>query len=151
VAGGLLLAVAVALHTGLDRRLRRRREEPRKPKKEGESWTQRYLARGSPWTAVLVGMALSLPSIYYLTALKDIAAANDGTAERVVLVLAFNLIAFALIEVPLVCFVLAPERTRATLTAINDWVAGHVRQIGEGAALVLGIYLVVRGITEIVG
>ena len=151
VAGGLLLVSPACCTPGAIARLRRRRKKPEKQKKEGESWTQRHLGNGSPRTAVLVGMALSLPSVYYLTALKDIAAANDGTAERVGLVLAFNLVAFALIEVPLVCFLVSPERTRATLTAHNDWVGGHTRQIGEVAALVLGDLPVVRGVTQIVG
>ena len=145
-AGLLLLAIWLVLWRGWDRRLRERRA-PREAKPEGQSWTQRHLARGSPWVAALVGAALSLPSVYYLTALRDIAEDQSGTPERLGLIVAFNLVAFALIEIPLVCYLVVPDGTRMVVGRVNAWIGAHTRQIGEGVALVLGVYLTVRGIT----
>ena len=66
------------------------------------------------------------------------------------LILAFTVVQFTLIEVPLVGYLLAPERTRVRVEDFNRWFATHLRQIGEVIAIAIGIYLVVRGIANLV-
>jgi hypothetical protein len=95
-------------------------------------------------------MVFSLPSFYYLAALEQIAERYHTSATAFGLVLAFNVIQFALIEVPLVGYLFAPERTRVLVGVFDRWFGSHLRQIGEVIALAIGIYLIVRGIVDLV-
>jgi hypothetical protein len=153
--GGLALLLAVALATRQDERVRERRRR-RHPRPEpdadatpkGEPWTQRILARGSVPIVFAAAMAINLPGAAYLIALKDIAAAHHPTATSIALVIGFNLIMFALAEIPLAGLLLAPERTDVLVTRMNVWITGHSRQIAIGLCLFLGLFLVIRGIAH---
>jgi hypothetical protein len=49
----------------------------------------------------------------------------------------FNVIAFSLVEIPLVAYLLAPTATRAVMTALQDWIRSRRRV--EVAALLAGV------------
>ena len=151
VLGGLLVVVALLMVTGRDRRLRARRRGGRKTREEPqkESWTRRYLARGPARLTFFVGMALSLPSVYYLSALKDIDTYYGVSATAIGLILIFNAIQFTLIEVPLVGYLVAPDATKRGVGVFNEWLRTHARQIGEVAAGAIGLYLIVRGVIDL--
>src|SRR5881275_2189181 len=91
VFGGLLLVLAAALKSGRPTRLRERRREHATsgPAKEPPRW-QRAIGRGSPRTAFVVGMLLTLPGASYLAALTGIAKLDTGTTESVLLVVGVN-------------------------------------------------------------
>lgn len=156
--GGLALLVAVALATRTDERLRRARERRRaakpgskpqpEPADEREPWSQRLLARGNAPVVFLAAMAINVPGAAYLIALKDIAAGSYSAGTAVLLIVGFNLIMFMLAEIPLLGLVLAPDRTRALVHRADAWLSGHGRQIAIGLCVVLGTYLVVRGISH---
>jgi hypothetical protein len=40
----------------------------------------------------------------------------------------FNVVAFALVELPLVAYLVAPDRTRARMAALNDWIRSRRRR-----------------------
>ena len=48
----------------------------------------------------------------------------------------FNVVAFALVEIPLLCYLVAPERTRATLAAMYNWLKARGR---HGFAALLAV------------
>jgi len=146
--GALALAVALVMAKGWDRRFRR--ERPAKDGPPADSKAKQYLGRGSARLAFLVGMAFSLPSFYYIAALKDIADTEGTSPVAFVLILAFNVIQFTLVEVPLVGYMVAPERTRVAVGSFNEWFRTHLRQIGEVVAAVIGVYLIARGIYDLV-
>jgi hypothetical protein len=56
---------------------------------------------------------------------------------------------FALLEIPLLAFLAAPDRTRELTGRVNDWMTRHHRTIVVGAAGALGLYLIVTGITAL--
>ena len=56
-----------------------------------------------------VGAAINLPGPFYLLALGDIASGGYSTPRRSLIVL-FNAIMFLLVEVPLVGYLLRPEK-----------------------------------------
>ena len=91
-------------------------------------------------------MLLDLSSVWYLLALKDIVTGNYGTASEVLLIVGFNVIMFAVIEIPLIAYVLMPDRAAGTVARVNAWIHSHVRGLTEGVAGVLGVYLVVKGV-----
>jgi hypothetical protein len=146
VGGALLIVLALLTATGwVERRTGRRREA--KPKKEkGPSWSQRTLRRGSPRLTFFVGMALSLPSLYYIIAIKDIAENYDDAATRVGLILLFNVIQFTIVEVPLIAFIVNPEATRRRVERGNQWMRDNRYTIAAVIAAVVGTYLLVQGI-----
>jgi hypothetical protein len=152
--GGLSLLAAVALALRADERLRerRRRRRPQPPPDpevvERDPWSQRILARGSTPIVFIAAMAINLPGAAYLIALKDIAAGNHSTATAVALVVLFNAIMFLLAEIPLAGLLVAPERTNELVARMDAWISGHSRQLAVGLCVVLGVYLVSRGIAN---
>jgi hypothetical protein len=156
VAGLVSLGLAFALATGRDEPLRRRRQM-RKEAKDAEReedprdpWTKRLLARDSAKLAFGLGIVLDLPSVWYLAALNQIAQSDYSTAGEVLLVLGFNVVMFALVEIPLAMFLLAPERAAAGVQRLNDVLHGHARQLATGVAGVVGVYLLANGIAGLV-
>ena len=99
-------------------------------------------------TAFLLGIALNLPGASYIVALKDIAAADQATGVAVAEIVGFNLIMFAIVEIPLVSYSLRPERTREVVNSINDWLGGHSRQIATTLCVGVGVFLLIRGIAH---
>jgi Sap, sulfolipid-1-addressing protein len=139
VIGVLALLVAAVLATGL--RLRR------SPNSGQLSGRARRLANGSsPWVAAVAGLGIALPSVDYLAALAVILASGSAASTQVAALLTFNVVAFALVEIPLVAYLVAPDRTRASMTALHGWLRSRRRR--DVAALLAGIgsLLVVVGL-----
>ena len=59
----------------------------------------------------------------------------------------FNVVAFALVEIPLMAYLLAPDKTLAMMAALHDWIRSRRRR--EVAALVAaaGCFMLVLGWT----
>jgi hypothetical protein len=139
-AGVLSLAVAAAVWRR--RRAPRRRRRPRP--KPGR--IDRLLGRGSLPVAVLVGAALNLPGMWYLLALDHIGEGDYGPLEELALVLVFNVIMFALVEVPLAWYVVSPAAAQAAVGRFDAWVRANSRELGAAVAGVAGVYLITRGL-----
>jgi len=155
--GGLALLAAVALALRADERVRRRRAErradpgaaAREPDDDRqEPWSQRLLSRGSVPLVFAAALVINVPGAAYLIALKDIAAGDHSTADTVALIVAFNLIMFSLAEIPLVGLIVAPERTQAQTERLNAWFKRHGRDIAVALCVILGGFLVVRGLVN---
>jgi hypothetical protein len=107
----------------------------------------RRLASGpSLWVAGVAGLGIALPSVDYLAVLAVIIASGAAATTQLGALLMFNVVAFALVELPLVAYLVAPDRTRARMSALNDWIQSRRR--GEVAALLgcAGGILIVAGI-----
>jgi hypothetical protein len=155
--GGLALLLALALARHTDVKLRRRREARKEAKARAkgrasvdeentEPWSQRILTKGSVPIVFLAALAINLPGAAYLVALKDIAAADHGTAGDLVWIVGFNLIMFVLAEIPWLGLVFAPGRTQALVDRMNHILTADGRRIAIVLCLVLGVFLIVRGI-----
>ena len=57
----------------------------------------------------------------------------------------FCLIQQLLLEVPLIGFWVAPERTERAIASFRIWIANNAARAGGHVALVLGALLIVRG------
>ncbi|SEH51696.1 Sap, sulfolipid-1-addressing protein [Mycolicibacterium rutilum] len=107
---------------------------------------RRVLDGRSLWTAGVAGLGIALPSVDYLAALALIVASGAATTVQLGALLAFNVVAFALVEIPLLCYLVAPQRTRAALSALYDWLRAQGRR-GVGALLaVVGAVLLAVGV-----
>jgi hypothetical protein len=81
----------------------------------------------SLWVAAAAGLGIALPSVDYLAVLVVILASSAAAATQVAALLVFNVVAFALVEIPLVAYLLAPAKTRVSMAALNDWVRSRRR------------------------
>lgn len=85
----------------------------------------------------MAGLGIALPSVDYLAALAVILASDAAATAQVGALLMFNAVAFALIEIPLAAYLLAPDTTRAWMTALNNWIRSRHRL--EVATLLAGV------------
>lgn len=60
-------------------------------------------------------------------------------------VLAFNVIMLLLLEVPLLGFAIAPERTNATVQRFGDWLRRRGGRIALVATVLIGVALIAHG------
>lgn len=149
VLGVLLLIVAMALGEGRGREWRQRRAARKEAgaarKEKADPLPMRLLGRGSARVAFAVGILLSFPGGSYLVALGHIDRLEAGTAASVALVLGFCLIQLTLLELPLLGYLFAPERTAAAVAGFREWLGRNGRRVGARAAAILGLLLILRG------
>ena len=156
VVGLLLLLVAFVLSSDRDQRLRERRQRKKEAKlaknggEEKEPLPIRLLGRGSPRIGFVVGLLLSFPGVSYLVALGHIDGLDTGIAPTALLVILFCLIQQTLLEVPLIGYALAPERTQDAVNGFRAWLARNGRRAGIIAATVAGSLVIIRGIAGLV-
>ncbi|WP_104123739.1 GAP family protein [Mycobacterium avium] len=118
--GVLALLVAAALAVDVPRRLGSRPAAMARP-------AQRLLNGDSLSVAGLAGLGIALPSVDYLAALAVIVASGAAAATQVGALLLFNVVAFALVEIPLLAYLVAPARTAASMTALHNWIRSRRR------------------------
>jgi len=154
VVGLLAVVIAFVLATGRDQPLQERRRVKKDAKlkakveagKPTESLPLRMLGKGDPKVTFVVGVVLSFPGVSYLTALDKIHKLNPGTVPTVLLVIGFCLMQQILLEIPLLGYVFAPERTQDTITRFKDWMSRKGRTAAVIGAAVIGVLLVGRGV-----
>jgi hypothetical protein len=73
---------------------------------------------------------------------------NTGTAATVLLVLAFNAIMLILVELPLLGYAIAPERTAATIERFSSWLTRRGARAALIAGIAAGVLLIARGIVN---
>ncbi len=105
--GVLALLVAAALAVDVPRRLGSRPAAMARP-------AQRLLNGDSLSVAGLAGLGIALPSV-------------AAAATQVGALLLFNVVAFALVEIPLLAYLVAPARTAASMTALHNWIRSRRR------------------------
>jgi Sap, sulfolipid-1-addressing protein len=142
------IALVGALVLGTDRRLGKRGRDEREAKKGPPRW-QRALGRGSARVTFVVGAMLTLPGASYLAGLSRIDKQNYSTPETVLVVIGFNLIMLALLEVPLICFVIAPDWTPRAIDRAKAWIGRHTRRFAVTLLTVVGALLVLKGVLEL--
>jgi hypothetical protein len=101
------------------------------------------------WIAWAAGALYSLPGAYYLAGLALLAKQNVSTATIVLVILGFNLIQFALIELSLLGLVLMPQRTRSLTEKLNAWMTARRRIVIVFLAGAIGAYLLISGISDL--
>ena len=148
--GGLALVIAYALHSGRAAAVRDRQRARRaaKPDKGPPRW-QREMSKGSPRIAFVIGALLSLPSASYIIALGRLHRLDYPTTVTVLLVVGFNIVQMALLEIPLVGFVLAPDWTQRAIQRGKAWVLQHGLTVAVRGFALVGVLLIVRGAIEL--
>jgi len=144
-AGASIVGGALGLLVGAVLLLGPKRERRARPQKDSR-WKRLTASGFSGRLAFVLGIVLDLPGIWYLMALKDIGLSGYSEAQKVLLVIAFNVVMYTFLEVPFIGYLIAPEDTAARVDAFQDWMRRNGRTVGGYLALAVGAYLVVRGI-----
>jgi hypothetical protein len=147
IALGLLILV-ITFVVGTERDTRRRARSERKRAAQVDKAPPRWkqaLSGGSARTTFVVGALLTLPGASYLAGLHQISEQNLSTTATVLAVVGFNVIMLLLLEVPLLGYAIAPEKTATTVERFSDWLSREGGRIALGLAVVIGIALVARG------
>ena len=149
--GVLILLIVARVARGRDRRRRAWRERRREKaeSKPPPRW-KRELSKGSARDTFIVGVLLSFPGASYIAGMDELSKQHLATAATVLAVLAFNLIMFILLELPLLAYAIKPEATEAGVQRFSNWLTrdgGRVALIGGCA---IGIFLVARGTISLI-
>jgi Sap, sulfolipid-1-addressing protein len=148
--GLIALLVAYVLGSGRDQRLRERRK-----KNEGEeiekspSKVEQLLGRGSARITFAVGVVFTLPGVSYLAALRELDNLDYWTVPTILVILGFNAMLLILLEVPLIGYVVAPERTVVEVQRFRAWLSRSGRRMAIIGAAGIGAFLVARGVIEL--
>jgi hypothetical protein len=147
VVGALLLVNAAVVATGVVAK-RGGGSDGLAARKRGPlaTRTRQLLDGRSLWTAGVAGLGIALPSIDYLAVLALIVASGAAASVQVGALLLFNVVAFGFVEIPLICYLVAPERTRATLTTLQDWLRTRRRSAVTILLTAVGLVLLGAGL-----
>jgi Sap, sulfolipid-1-addressing protein len=148
VVGALLLINAAVVATGVVGRRGDDAYASRADRRFGPIATRtRQLLEGrSLWTAGVAGLGIALPSVDYLAVLALIVASGAAASVQVGALLLFNVVAFGFVEIPLICYLVAPDRTRATLSVLQDWLRTRRRRAVTILLAVVGCVLLGAGL-----
>jgi hypothetical protein len=135
VLGVLMLAAALLLAR-------------RKPRPKDETVPKRR--SGGPGGAAALGVVMYLPSLFYLSAMKEVADANPGGVAIVLSALVLTLCVLLFIEIPIILFLLFPTRTDARLKQFDGWLHREGRKLLIWGFTIGGLFLVGQGISRIV-
>lgn len=145
VALGVLL-ILLAIY------LRRRRPDPETVAQPsgGPSKIERYLE--SRRLAFVLGVTLYiLPSPIYIGAVKAIADADLSTSNELLDLAVVVAVMLWLIELPMLILLIVPDRAASTLESINLWFARNGRSLAIAASAAVGVYLIVKGLVDLIG
>jgi hypothetical protein len=133
-------AIGLAVFLGV-RKPRQKTEKPRTRK--------RRLAEAPLFAAVVLGLAMGSPSPLYVLSLHSIVQAEPGAGARSVDVVIIAAVVLLMAELPILTYLLWPERTSAALHRANSWFARNGRIVAATAAGVAGCYFVVKGVARL--
>ena len=148
-AGALLIVIAAAVVSGRRVQWHPRRSRKRDAEHPRQSLPERALGHDSLWIAWAAGAAYSWPGAEYLAGLALLAKLNASPAANVGAILGFNVVMFALIELPLLGLALLPDRTQALTEKLNTWMTSHRRTLIVIVAGAGGAYLLLSGLTDL--
>ena len=156
VSPGLTIAVgAAALVAALVLRARQNGRAPERSSAVGEpervepKW-RRSLSTGSMRTTFAVGAVLTLPGAAYLAGLRQIDRLNYSTFGTVISVIAFNVVMLASLEIPLLCFTIAPDWTVASIHRLKNWISPRRHELVIRGLSIVGAVLVLKGVIELI-
>jgi hypothetical protein len=128
----------------------RRKPKPVDPDKPQKGIMGRLMANPAPYTAFLAGLLVFGPGVTFLAAVQVVATANADLSETAAALIVIVVINVALVWLPLVAYLAAPDFTSRHLGAFNAWLRTHGRIILAGVLVIAGIILTVNGITGLI-
>jgi hypothetical protein len=116
------------------------------PARGGNVLVARLMADPAPYTAFPAGIAIFAPSMTFIAAVQVVATAHADlslTAAGLALIVVINV---ALIWLPLLAYLAAPEPTTRYLSAFNGWLRQNGRKILTGSLVAAGLIVAIDGL-----
>ena len=101
---------------------------------------------GALWVAFVFGLAGLPPPILVLFVLTPIVSSGYPIGMQVIAVILFVIGMFAVAEVTLVSYLIAPTKTLAVLRPLHDWALAHRRHMLITICSVAGVVQVINGV-----
>jgi hypothetical protein len=114
---------------------------------EVRSKAEESLKRGSVWVAIVVGVVLGAPTAFTPLAIGKMVTNGYRLPTQLLLIVAFSLITYIVVEVPIVSYALSPDATEARVEGFSNWLSAHKIQAVAALVAVVGVVLVVKGIS----
>jgi MFS family permease len=140
---GVVAVIAAVL---LWRRQRRPADPAKAPKPKRPSLIERLSARPSPLSAFAVGAFVFGPSLTFIAAVQVVATAKAGLGVTIGAIVMIVLLTVAFGWLPLVAYLIAPQRTATLLRRLDAWLKQHGKKVVTTAIAVVGILLIIQGI-----
>ena len=107
------------------------------------------LEGGSLVVAFVAGLGLATPPVEYLAAIIAILASGATAASQVGAALMFTLVAFTVVEVPLVSYLATPAKTLAVVQRLNSWISARRQALSAVVVAAFAVVLVVTGMGNV--
>jgi hypothetical protein len=149
--GALALLLAFVIGSGrAGRAAERRRAHEHHKRHQGPPRWQRALGKGSARITFVIGAMLTLPGVSYLAGLDQIDKLNYSTPVTVLVIIGFNVVMLALLEVPLLCFVVAPTWTPGAIERAKAWASRRGMYYASRGLAIIGALLIVKGVVGLI-
>jgi hypothetical protein len=113
------------------------------------SRTERMIENGGLY-AFAAGIVLNVfPGIFPLIGLRTISSLSYANGAKILLIVGFYIVMFALIEVPLIGLMVEPARVEPWVRSLNSWLDRNGKRVGIDVLGVIGLFLLVRGIVQL--
>jgi hypothetical protein len=80
---------------------------------------------GNLWVAFVAGLGSAVPPIEYNLVLVAILGSGAAFGTQVCAAVAFAIVAFALVEIPLITYLVAPAKTQSVMLQLHSWVRAN--------------------------
>jgi hypothetical protein len=104
---------------------------------------------GSLVVVFVAGLALATPPVEYGAVLITILASTATVGAQVGAALMFTLVAFTVVEVPLIGYLTTPAKTLAVVRRLNEWIFARRQVIPSVLIGVVGALLLVTGMGNV--
>ena len=114
---------------------------------EVKAKAEEAMQRGSVWVAILAGVLLGAPSPFSLAAVGFMVRDGYRLPIQLLLILIFSLISYVVVEIPLISYAVSPKATATRVEAFSTWLGTHKIQAAAAVAAVVGVVLIIKGLT----
>jgi Sap, sulfolipid-1-addressing protein len=123
--------------------------EPNAPPAASRLSIRGRLEGGSLLVPFVAGAALATPPVEYMAAILAIVASEPAASAQLGAALVFTVVAFTVVEVPLITYLIAPMQTLAVVRRMNDWVSERRQAIPSLVVGAIGCLLLVSGMGRV--
>jgi hypothetical protein len=110
------------------------------------AFSQNMLERGGAWPAFVVGLGSATPPVECIMVLTIIMASGHAIGTQLMAFVVFIALVLALLELPLLMYLLMPRKTETVVLRLDGWLRAHRRRIFEISLAVTGVVLLVQGV-----
>jgi Sap, sulfolipid-1-addressing protein len=109
------------------------------------------LESGSRPMVFIAGLLLAIPPVEYVAVMIAILTSTASAASQLSAALMFTVLAFTVVELPLVGYVAMPAKTLAVVHRLNDWISPRRHAIPAIVVSAIGVLLIATSIGTIAG